>query len=191
MLLLRLFLTFFKIGLCTFGGGYAMVPLIQSEIEKNGWMDARTLVDFIAVSESTPGPIAVNLSTFVGGETAGVPGAVCATLGVVLPSFIVILLVLKFLTKFKESRVVRGALGGLSPAVVGLIAAALLRIGATVFFPAGFSAAAFASPAFYCAAAIFVLASALSFKKLHPVLILLLCAALGVAAGFALGLPTA
>ncbi len=190
MLLLKLFLTFFKIGLCTFGGGYAMVPLIQSEIEKNGWMDARTLVDFIAVSESTPGPIAVNLSTFIGGETAGIAGALCATLGVVLPSFVVILLVLKFLGKFRESRVVKGALGGLTPAVVGLVAAALLRIAAAVFFPSGVSAFSFASPAFYCAAVIFALAAVLGFKKLHPILILLLCAALGVAAGFAFSLPT-
>lgn len=189
MLLLKLFLTFFKIGLCTFGGGYAMVPLIQSEMEAHGWLDERTLVDFIAVSESTPGPIAVNLSTFIGGETAGLPGAVCATLGVVLPSFIVILLVVRFLQRFRESRVVKGALSGLAPAVVGLIAAALLSVCITVFFPAGFSVSVFTAPAFYCAAAIFLLAAVLTFKKLHPVYVLLLCAALGIAAGFVFRLP--
>ncbi len=189
MLFLKLFLTFFKIGICTFGGGYAMLPLIQAEVEKNGWLDETTLLDLLAVSESTPGPIAVNLSTFVGGRLGGVPGSLCATVGVVLPSFIVILLVLRFLQKFRNSRAVTGAMRGLSPAVVGLIAAALLRVAATVFFPAGVSSAAVTAPAFWCALGIFFAAAVPAFKKCHPILILLLSAGLGVAAGYAFGLP--
>ena len=86
MVCLELFVTFFKIGLFTIGGGYAMLPLIQEEVQSNGWMTAQELVNFIAVSESTPGPFAVNVSTYVGAELAGLPGALCATLGVVLPS---------------------------------------------------------------------------------------------------------
>lgn len=93
--IVQLFLTFFKIGAFTFGGGYAMLPFIQQEVLKNGWMNDKELIDFIAISESTPGPFAVNASTFVGMQTAGVFGAVCATLGVVLPSFIIILIVAK------------------------------------------------------------------------------------------------
>ena len=131
----------------------------------------------------------MNLSTFVGGRLGGVPGSLCATVGVVLPSFIVILLVLRFLNKFRNSRVVTGAMRGLSPAVVGLIAAAFLRVAATVFFPAGVSASVFTTPALWCAFVIFVLSAALAFKKRHPILILLLSAGLGVAAGYAFGLP--
>ena len=105
MIFLELFLTFFKIGAFTFGGGYAMLPLIQSEAIGNGWMTMEEIIDFIAVSESTPGPFAINMATFVGtqmgkeflGVGGGILGAICATLGVVMPSFIVILFVAKFL----------------------------------------------------------------------------------------------
>ena len=78
MILLQLFWTFFKIGAFTFGGGYAMLPLIQAEVAAHGWMDAEELINFVAVSESTPGPFAVNISTFVGARLAGIPGAICA-----------------------------------------------------------------------------------------------------------------
>ena len=100
MIYLELLLTFLKIGAFTFGGGYAMLPLIQAEVKSHGWLDTAELVDFIAVSESTPGPFAVNISTFVGMRTAGIPGALCATFGVVLPSFLIIILVAKFYEKF-------------------------------------------------------------------------------------------
>jgi chromate transporter len=85
MILLDLFLTFLKIGAFTFGGGYAMLPLIEAEVAAHGWMTIEELINFIAVSESTPGPFAVNVSTYVGAETGGFPGAVCATLGVICP----------------------------------------------------------------------------------------------------------
>ena len=106
MIWIELFLTFLKIGAFTFGGGYAMLPLIQSEVERHGWLTQAEVVDFIAVSESTPGPLAINMATFVGIRTGGVLGAVCATLGVVLPSFVIILIVAKFYEKFRKSRAV-------------------------------------------------------------------------------------
>ena len=110
MIYLTLFWTFFKIGLFTFGGGYAMLPLIQSEVAAHGWMGSAELVNFVAVSESTPGPFAVNISTYVGTRLAGIPGAFCATLGVVLPSFIIILIVAHCYEKFRTNRIVRGCM---------------------------------------------------------------------------------
>ena len=91
MIYLQLFIEFFLIGLFTFGGGYAMIPLVRETVLENGWLTETQFYDFIGVCESTPGPIAVNMATFVGSDQAGVFGSICATLGVVLPSFIIIL----------------------------------------------------------------------------------------------------
>ena len=187
MTVLHLFLTFLKIGAFTFGGGYAMLPLVQAEALRNGWLDETSLVNFVAVSESTPGPFAVNIATYIGRLVGGFPGAVAATAGVVLPSFIVILLVSRFFTKFRENRLVSGALTGLKSAVPGLVAAALVAMAAAVFVPAG-SAFSLASPAFWLSAGIFVLTSVLSFVKVPPIALIALSAGLGVAAGFAFGL---
>ena len=184
MIYLELFWTFFKIGLFTFGGGYAMLPLIQSEVLSHQWMSTADMINFIAVSESTPGPFAVNISSYVGRITAGIGGAACATAGVVLPSFLVILIVAGFYTKFRKSRIVEGALSGLRPAVIGLIAAALLSLGREVFIHP--SDASWISAA--VSAAIFLVTSFLAFRKKHPIMIIALSAVVGVAAGFALGL---
>ncbi len=189
MIFLSLFWTFFKIGLFTFGGGYAMLPLIQSEVLAHGWLTEAQLVDFIAVSESTPGPFAINISTYVGTTAGGSFGAVCATLGVILPSFIVILIVAKCYEKFKESRVVKGCMAGLRPAVVGLIAAAILSVARAVFFPDGASLAVFSDIGFYFSLILFAAAVAAAFKKAHPILIILAAAALGIAFGYAFKLP--
>lgn len=172
MLYLELFLTFFKIGLFTIGGGYAMLPLIQADVQAKGWMTAEELVNFIAVSESTPGPFAVNVSTYVGAELAGLPGAFCATLGVVLPSFLIILLVARFYAAFRSSAIVSGAMGGLRPAVIGMIGAAVVSVGQTVFLPEGLAAVT-AYP-LVCSLTIFVLMAVLTYKKLHPIVIILL-----------------
>ena len=188
MIYLELLLTFLKIGTFTFGGGYAMLPMIQEEVKSHGWLDTAELVDFIAVSESTPGPFAVNISTFVGMRTAGILGALCATFGVVIPSFVIILIVARFYEKFRESRVVKGCMEGLKPAVVGLIAAALVTTGQAVFFPAGITAGVFTSPAFLCSAGIFIATLVLAFRKLHPILIIVISAALGVLTGWCFGL---
>ena len=184
MIYLELFLTFFKVGLFTFGGGYAMLPMIREEVMSHGWLSQSELIDFIAVSESTPGPFAVNIATFIGTRTGGLFGSLCATLGVVLPSFIVILIVARFYQKFKSSTLVTGAMTGLKPAVVGLIAAALLSLSQTVFFPSGLTTEVFTTAQLYVSLGIFAAAAVLAFKKLHPIFIILISAVAGVISGY-------
>lgn len=186
MIYLELLFTFFKIGAFTFGGGYAMLPLVQAEVEARHWMTAEELINFVAVSESTPGPFAVNVSTYVGFETGGLLGALCATLGVVLPSFLIILIVARCFAAFQHSTVVQGCMSGLKPAVIGLIGAALITTGETVFFPDGVTAAALFQPSFLCAAAIFAVMLVLAVKKVHPIAIICLSAVCGIAAGYLL-----
>ncbi len=183
MIFLTLFYTFFKIGLFTFGGGYAMLPLIQAEVVKNGWLSMEQLVDFVAVSESTPGPFAINIATYVGTETGGLPGALCATFGVVLPSFVIILIVAKCYLRFKNSRAVSGVLYGLRPAVVGLIAAALVHMVPTVFFRSGLSLSALGTPEFLCSLVIFGGGVTAALKKVNPIIIIVCSAAAGIACG--------
>ena len=189
MIYLKLFWTFFKIGISTFGGGYAMLPLIQEEVARHGWMQNAELINFIAVSESTPGPFAINISTFVGAQTGGLFGAFCATFGVVLPSFVIILIVAKCFLRFKNSKIVAGCMSGLKPAVIGLIATAVLSVGQTVFFPNGLQMQGILTPAFMVSVGIFVVMTVLLFKKVHPILILCLSAVVGIAAGYILHLP--
>lgn len=184
MKLLLLFLTFFKVGAFTFGGGYAMLPLIEAEVLKNGWLTEEQLIDFIAVSESTPGPFAVNISTYVGMTVGGLPGAALATLGVVLPSFIIILIVAKFYQKFKNSTVVSGCMKGLKPAVIGLIGYALFNAGKIVFFPAGFDLEGLLSLSFLAAFILFVAMFILALKKVNPILIICISAVAGIAFGY-------
>ena len=186
MIYLELFWTFFTIGAFTFGGGYAMLPLIQEQVAMR-WGDVITsesMINFIAVSESTPGPFAVNMATYVGAEMGGVFGSACATMGVVLPSFVIILIVAGCYDKFRSSRVVKGCMTGLKPAVVGLIGNAVLGVLLTVFFPAGLSLAVFSSISFYIYAAIFAVMLVLAFKKVHPIIIICLSAAIGIAVGY-------
>ena len=103
MIYLRLFFSFFKIGLFSFGGGYAMIPMIQKEIEINGWLAASEFVDIIAIAEMTPGPIAINSATFVGYKTAGFFGGMVATMGVALPSIILVFIVSSFFFKIQKT----------------------------------------------------------------------------------------
>ena len=184
MIYLELFWSFFQVGLFTFGGGLAMLPLIESEMARHGWMAAEELINFVAVSESTPGPFAINISTYVGMEAGGLFGAFCATLGVVLPSFVIILIVAGCLEKFRSSKWVQGGLSGLKPAVVGLIAASAISIGGAVFFPEGLALSAFASPSFWTACAIFAVSAVLIRCKVHPVFVICVSALLGIAAGY-------
>ena len=183
MIYLELFLTFLQVGTVSFGGGYAMISLIRENVMAHGWLTEEELLNMIAVSESTPGPIAVNMATFVGSAQGGVLGSLLATLGVVLPSFVIILIVAKCYKRFKSNKLVVGAMNGLKPAVVGLIAAALLSLSGTVFFPQGLSANVFGAAQFYVSLGIFAVAVVLAFKKLHPILIILLSAVIGVIAG--------
>ncbi len=125
----RLFTTFFKIGAFTFGGGYAMIPMIQKEtVENKKWLSNEDILDIVAIAETTPGPIAVNAATFVGYKTSGVVGAVAATFGVVLPSFVIILLVALFFTAFKDNQTVQNAFRGIRIGVLALIGKALVTM---------------------------------------------------------------
>lgn len=184
MIYLTLFLTFLMIGAVTFGGGYAMLPMVQEEVAKKGWMTAQKLIDFVAVSESTPGPFAINIATFTGAETGGLLGAVCATFGVVLPSFVIILTVARIYDKFQKSNLVKGMMKGLKPAVVGLIGAALVSMCKTVLFTSGM--ASFTDYKLYISLGIFAVMSVLAFKKVHPIIIVCLSAGIGIACGYLL-----
>ena len=186
MILWQLFYTFFKIGAFTFGGGYAMLPLIQAEVIKNGWISADEILNFIAVSESTPGPFAINIATYIGVTLSGIPGAFFATLGVVLPSFTIILIVAHFFEKFRQSKIVSGIMSGLKPAVIGLIASAVLSVGKTVLFPDGFENIFNITLLVSCLIA--AISLVLAFKKLHPIYIIILSAGLGIWAGFYLNI---
>lgn len=132
MIYLYLFTMFFRIGLFSFGGGLAMLPLIFQSVQDFGIMTAREFSNLVALSQVTPGPIAVNAATYVGLNYGGFPGAVIATLGVCLPSFILMLLVMKFMEKFKESKGMEGAFLGIRPVTVGLIGAAGIFVADTV-----------------------------------------------------------
>lgn len=189
---LKLFLTFLKIGAFTFGGGYAMLPLIQQEVIKNGWLTEEQILNFIAVSESTPGPFAINISTYIGTEKGGFFGAIAATLGVTLPSFVIILIVARVFTAFRKNRFVSGAMSGLKPAVIGLIGAAVITVGKSVFFPSvsSFDLSALKdtvfSYSFLISLLIFVVSLSLvmSKKKISPILVIVISAALGIGAGY-------
>ena len=128
---LELFISFFKVGAFAFGGGMAMLPIIFQEVERYGMMTQTEFARLVALSQVTPGPVAVNAATYTGMIYAGVPGAVVATFGVALPSFAVIIIVMKFMEAFKESKGLEGILGGIRPATVGLIAAAFIYIAQT------------------------------------------------------------
>lgn len=186
MIYLELFLTFLKIGAFTFGGGYAMLPLMQQEVlNHTEWgMSEEALVNFIAVAESTPGPVAINMATYIGVETGGILGAMIATLGVVLPSFVIILLVAKFYTKYKNSFIVKNSLTGLKPVVVGLIASAVISLGLSVFFPSGITLSSF-DFGFFSSVIIFALVVYFAFKKVSPIYLILGSAGLGILSGYA------
>ena len=196
ILLLRLFWVFFTTGLFSFGGGYAMIPLVSRTMEAYGWMTAAELADMVAVSEMTPGPFAVNAATFVGMRMSGLPGAAAATLGVTLPSVLLVLLVARFFQNFQNKPGVQGFLRGVRPAVTGLIAASawgILR--GTLLFSGTWGPDMFASAgAFFRRAdvAALVLAAAVFAAvrrfKADPILMIGLSAAAGVLIYGALGL---
>ena len=126
---LKLFLTFLEIGAVSFGGGYGMISLIREKVLLNGWLSEAEFLSFIAVSESTPGPLAVNMATFIGASQGGVPGAFCATLGVVLPSFFIILLIAALIHDLLKYAGVEAFLSGVRPCVVALILSTAFTMG--------------------------------------------------------------
>ena len=137
MILFELFFSFFKIGALTFGGGYAMIPFVREQVLLHGWLTEEELLNMIAVSESTPGPIAVNMATFVGSNEAGVLGSIAATLGVVLPSFIIILIIASLLKNFLKYNGVKAFLSGVRPCVVSLILGTAFTLLLSVLFGIG------------------------------------------------------
>lgn len=181
-ILFKLFYTFFKIGVFTFGGGYAMIPLITQEVMKNAWVGSTDiLIDFIAIAESTPGPFAVNIATFIGFEQAGIIGAVVATFGVVLPSFIIILIIAKLFTKFATNKYVQGFLSGIRPVVPGIIlSVAFIFILRAVFAieDLQFGDFTFEIGSFLIFLVVFIISR--YWKKAHPIYIVVISAVLGL-----------
>ncbi|MDO5293564.1 MAG: chromate transporter [bacterium] len=167
----KLFITFLKIGAFTFGGGYAMIPLIRTEVvDKNKWLSNEDIVDIIAVAESTPGPLAINSATFVGCQTAGAKGAAVATIGVVLPSFIIILVLAHFLRQFEELKAIQYAFWGIRIGVLTLIINALLTMAKEC--PKNILSYTIAGFAFILVAILGV----------NVIIVLILCALIGIAA---------
>lgn len=168
-LLLQLFMSFFKIGAFSFGGGYAMLPLLEKEVIKtHQWMTPTEFIDIFAISEMTPGPIAVNSATFLGYKVSGIIGALVATFAVILPSFLVITLIFTFITKFKSSPYVDWIFKGIRPIVLGLILAAGVTVAKTSFMD--FKAVLIGLLLFYL----------VSFKKMNPIWGIILAGVLGV-----------
>ena len=191
MIYLRLFIEFFKTGLFAVGGGMATLPFLYAMSDSTGWFSHEMLADMIAVSESTPGPIGVNMATYVGFETAGIAGALVATLGLVTPSVIVVLLIAKALAAFRSNRYVDAAFYGLRPCSVGLIAAAGLLVvkvallDTELFAATGAIADLVNFKALALAALLIVLTRFVKQTKgLHPVVFIALSAAVGIAFGF-------
>lgn len=182
MTCLRLFFEFFKVGLFSVGGGLATIPFLQDLGARTGWFSAVDLADMIAVSESTPGPMGVNMATYVGFEAAGLPGAALATLGLITPSVIVIIIIAGFLQKFRQSKTVDGVFRGLRPASTALIAAAGLSVALSVLVTVGGTAEhvfAVRWPAVILCAAVFVCMRYTPLKKLHPVAFIAAAAVIG------------
>lgn len=180
MIYLFLFYEFLKIGLFSFGGAYGAIPLIQESVLRNGWMNETMFANMLAVSESTPGPIMINAATYIGNQQGGVWGAVLATLGVVLPSFVIILLVSVFLKKWIKNKPVQGILHGVKPCLMGVI----LATGAYMLFEIITSKKTvdFAGVIIFAV----LIASVLSYRKfvkkeLSPILLIVLSAVLGIA----------
>lgn len=172
MILLRLFFEFAKTGLFAVGGGLATIPFLQDLGARTGWFTDAELTTMIAVSESTPGAMGINMATYVGYTSAGLPGAVIATLGLVFPSIVVIMIIAGFLQRFRQSKTVDAVFYGLRPASTALIASAGLTVAVSVFLLVGGTAEhtfALHWPSVALAAAIFLCMRFTKLKKLHPI----------------------
>ncbi|MGI5850989.1 MAG: chromate transporter [Clostridiales bacterium] len=188
MIYIKLLLTFLKIGLFSFGGGYAMIPMIEKEIEGNGWLSASEFFDIVAIAEMTPGPIAVNSATFVGYKTAGFLGGLTATIGVVIPSLVLILIISRFFFKFQKHPLNTAVFYGVRPVIAGLIATAAIFVSETAIFKGKLTTnlilKLFRHPLdIINVGSIFIFAVsliALRRTKLHPILVIALSGALGI-----------
>lgn len=185
MIYLLLFWEFFKTGLFAVGGGLATLPFLYDMANRTGWFSTQQLADMLAVSESTPGPIGVNMATYVGYATGGVAGAVVATVGLVTPSVIIILVIAAFLKAFGNNRWVNAAFYGLRPASTAMVAAAGISVAVLTFWNgAAEGLAGLNYPGVILAAAVLVLTRWVEpTKKLHPIVFIAVSAAAGVALG--------
>ncbi len=183
MIYLQLFWEFFKTGLFSIGGGLATIPFLYDMAARYDWFTAEELANMLAVSESTPGPIGINMATFAGVNAAGIPGGVVATLALVLPSFLIMLLIAGAMERFRDSRTVQSVMKVLRPVSVGLIAAATLTVLRVAYVQPGDGLLAMVKwPALALGAVL--AAVSLRWKKLHPVVLI----AIGAVGGIVLGL---
>ena len=188
MIYLELFYEFFIIGLFTFGGGYAMIPLVKETVVTNGWLTIDEFYRFIGVCESTPGPIAVNMATYVGSTQGGLLGSVCATLGVVLPSFIIILLIAMIINNFTKNKYFKAFIKGVKPVIMALI----ISTGLTLLIKCiGINISTFEVNISYISIIVFAVIVCIYFvvqyifkKKLSAVQIILISAVLGIIVSF-------
>lgn len=191
MIYLELLVTFLKIGLFSFGGGYGMIPIIEREIVARSWLTGQEFIDIISISEMTPGPIAVNMATFVGYRMGGIPGGAVATLGVVLPSLVLILTASYFLSKFRQNQIIGEVIYGIRPVVLALIIQATVLVAGNIFIREGARISFIFSqdrgthlleiislPAVLISAASLL---ALLLSRIHPVFVILAAGITGVA----------
>ncbi len=186
MIYLRLFFEFCKVGLFSVGGGLATIPFLSDLGKRTGWFTSGQLADMIAVSESTPGPMGVNMATYVGFTSAGIPGAILATLGLVFPSIVIILIIAGFLQRFRQSKAVDAVFYGLRAASVALITAAMLQVARIALLnhvTADGSTQLFYWPAILLMAAVFVCVQFTPLKKWHPIVFILISAGIGILIG--------
>lgn len=168
-IIIDLLLSFLKIGTFSFGGGYAMLPFIEREIVTNNrWLSIPEFMDIIGISQMTPGPVAINSATFVGYKMHGVLGSIAATLGVITTSFILVSIISKVLTKFKNSLVVKSALLGMRPVLIALIISAFLRLAKESYID------------FKSIIITLIIGALLLSKKIHPILVIVIAAILGI-----------
>ena len=175
--------TFFKIGLFTIGGGYAMIPLITEEMVGHGWMTTTEVADIIAIAKMTPGPFAVNTATFAGMKLFGFGGAVACTFGVILPSLIITLIVAKFFFNFQNLKVVKGILKGIRPSVVALIASAVVSVSLVTLFNVediSMLLPAIGNIELFSIVILTISLVLLLWKKLHPIFVIFIAGAAGV-----------
>lgn len=186
--IIKLFLTFFKIGLFTFGGGYAMIPMIIEETKHFNLLSENDIVDFIAISESTPGPFAVNIATFIGYNQYGILGAISATLGVILPSFIIILLLINVIEKAKNNRFFKSVISTVMPLVIGLIISTVANISLTSLFSIEnlsnikneFSLNITTLISLILMTSLILILKCCKKKKLAPIITIIICASFGI-----------
>ena len=168
-IIVKIFLSFLKIGAFSFGGGYAMLPVIQREIvESHNWITSKEFIDIIGISQMTPGPIAINSATFVGFKVSGILGSISATLGVVSFSFILVSIANHYILKFKESYIMKAALAGMRPAMIGLIISVFLSLGRESY-----------KDIKSIVIGVIILGLLLS-NKLHPILVIVISGILGI-----------